>query len=152
VLIRVTARGDFARQARLTSETETLNGVPIRRLRDCRGAIALIGSPEWRAGSDVILDLAIRNDTPESWPGAGFLPNHLLALQACFASPGDTCVSQANPLDLDVPAESTVHTRVRKRTPDRPGRYRLTATLSQIGDGSLEQCGFAALSQEVTVD
>jgi len=153
LILRVTRQGNPVRQARLLSSTETLEGTPIQPIGGkCPGRLEPIGRRRkgrgrGRGAKPLVLPIRIHNEGTETWPAFGFLPQHLVQLEACIHPAGSpNCgarryrlpadVRPGRPIEMVVPLPAAPHYRV-------PRVVRME--LVQVGDGSLERCGVAAI-------
>ena len=154
LLLRVTRRGDPARQARLFDPARTLEGTPLARVGDrCPGELRLISAPPqpWPTNQPAHVSVEVRNDSDQPWPAHGALPRHLLMLTACLGKEAaENCRSEPTPLPADVPAHGSVQVEVSLSPPVFAGERTLSIDLMQRGDGWLDRCGLHPLRTTVT--
>jgi hypothetical protein len=143
-LYRVTLPPHDDRRARLLSARETLNGLPIAPLAsDCAGTLALAeGAPAQSPREVTRVRVQLTNHGSQSWPGLGFLPRDLVALEAITVHPDGSAWGGPwrTPLPDDVAPGSPLAAFVRFETPNLPGRYTLRVRVIQPSQGILDRC------------
>ncbi|MGH0028359.1 MAG: hypothetical protein ACQGVC_01095 [Myxococcota bacterium] len=145
VLFEVTDRrpGRFREAlARATRRDTTLAGLPRTPLpaAEQRGALRLdVDGAFHLAGRRRLqksVGLVLRNDGERVWPGLDPDPQGLVRLRAVFLdAEGRVAADASTALAADVPPGET-RLRVPVAPPERPGRYRLRASLVQRLDGA----------------
>jgi hypothetical protein len=144
------------RRALLMSAERTLEGRPREWLRGpCAGEIGLLAAPKtpWRRERMVPVEVRLRNDGKQTWPGAGVIPKKLVRVRVCFATDsGRGCLPALRPLASDVPPKRTTTARLLVPTPRAPGDYRLRLELVQVGGESLADCGVPPFEMPVRVE
>jgi hypothetical protein len=142
------------RRARLLDERETLGGVPLAPLAACPGSLAVVTPPPdpWRPLGSAKILIRVRNAGDAPWPAFGFLPRHLVRLDAALQPAGGPPRPALEvPLPQDVPPGGQVTVSVELKAPMRAGDYVLELGLVQVGDGPLARCGVAPLNVPVRV-
>ena len=145
VLYRVTLPPRDDHRARLLSVSETVNGLAIEPISgDCAGVIELVDWPELprQPGDGARAQVLVVNHSGHSWPGLGFLPLNLVALEASVLGRDGRNVAWPWRTSLadDVAPDHPVGASVGFATPRTPGRYVLRLRLIQGSAGSLDGC------------
>jgi hypothetical protein len=111
--------------------------------------LTYVGTTSWRTPAR----LDVTNASDVSWPGFDPRREGLVELRYAFSDHDDRIVKlDAAPLDIDVPAGSSVVASPLIASPTRRGRYRLCLDLVQVVAGELRPLPVAPVELEVDVD